>query len=325
MKILVVRFSSIGDIVLTTPVVRCLKLQLPGVEIHYLTKKKFAGILSSNPHIDKLHTIDRSINEVLSTLKMEKFDFVVDLHTNLRTKSLIWKLRVPSASFPKLNFKKWLYVRFKINKLPDVHIVERYFETVKSLDVKNDQQPCEYFIASEDQVDVTSLGLEPNSYVAFAIGAQFATKRMPTSKLIELCNAIGKPVVLLGGPEDAETAKAIISQSTGNIQSQCGTLRLGQSASVVQQAQLLVTHDTGLMHIASAFNKRIVSIWGNTTPSLGMYPYMPQNSKNYSIHQVEGLSCRPCSKIGFQSCPKKHFSCMHLQDVGKIAKEIYQL
>jgi ADP-heptose:LPS heptosyltransferase len=322
MKILVVRFSSIGDIVLTTPVVRCLKQQLPGVEVHYLTKTKFVGILSSNPHIDKLHTINRSINEVLSTLKSEKFDFMVDLHTNLRTKSLLWKLRVPSASFPKLNFQKWLYVRFKVNKLPEIHIVERYFETVKSLGVKNDQQPCDYFIASDDQVDVSTLGLEPNAYVAFAIGAQFATKRMPLNKLVEVCNAIEKPIVLLGGPEDAETAKAIISHSTSNIQSQCGTLRLGQSASVVQQAELLVTHDTGLMHIASAFNKRIISIWGNTTPALGMYPYMPQNSKNYSIHQVEGLSCRPCSKIGFQACPKKHFSCMQLQDVGKIAGDI---
>jgi ADP-heptose:LPS heptosyltransferase len=325
MKILVVRFSSIGDIVLTTPVVRCLKQQLPGVEIHYLTKTKFASILSANPHIDKLHTIDRSINEVLSSLKNEKFDFVVDLHTNLRTKSLIWKLRVPAASFPKLNFKKWLYVRFKVNKLPEIHIVERYFETVKSLGVKNDQQPCDYFIASEDQVDLSTLGLEPNSYVAFAIGAQFATKRMPIKKLVEVCNAIEKPIVLLGGPEDAETAKSIIAQASGTIQSHCGTLRLGQSASVVQQAELLVTHDTGLMHIASAFNKRIISIWGNTTPALGMYPYMPQNSKNYSIHQVEGLSCRPCSKIGFQSCPKKHFSCMQLQDVEKIAGEVNRL
>lgn len=325
MKILVVRFSSIGDIVLTTPVVRCLKQQLPGIELHYLTKKKFATILSSNPNIDKLHSIDRSINEVLSTLKAEKFDFVIDLHTNLRTKSLIWKLRVPAASFPKLNFQKWLYVRFKINQLPNIHIVERYFETVASLGVKNDQQPCDYFIAPEDHVDVTTLSLEQNAFVAFAIGAQFATKRMPTDKLIEVCNAVKHPIVLLGGPEDTETAKAIISRTKGTVQSQCGTLRLGQSASVVQQARVLVTHDTGLMHIASAFNKRIVSIWGNTTPSLGMYPYMPQNSKNYSIHQVEGLGCRPCSKIGFQSCPKKHFSCMHLQDVGKIVEEVNRL
>lgn len=321
MKVLVVRFSSIGDIVLTTPVVRCLKQQLPHAEIHFLTKKKFQTILAGNPYIDKLHTIEKSINEHVSILKNEKFDIIIDLHNNLRTQTLSLKLGVKTHRFPKLNIKKWFYVRFKINQMPNIHIVERYFETVKPLHVKNDQLPCDYFIAEKDKVDTqASLRLEVNSYVAFAMGAQFATKRLPNHKIKEICEKITLPVVLLGGPDDTANGEEI-AKGLPHVHNTCGQFSLGQSASIVQQAKTVISHDTGLMHIASAFEKHIVSIWGNTTPSLGMYPYMPQNKK-FSLHEVPNLHCRPCSKIGFKNCPKKHFKCMEQQDIEAIVKNV---
>ena len=118
MKVLIVRFSSIGDIVLTTPVVRCLKKQLPEIEIHFLTKKKFSSILNENLYIDTLHTIEKSIDELIPLLKSLKFDLIIDLHNNLRTHILSWKLGVSTHRFPKLNIQKWLYVRFKINQMP---------------------------------------------------------------------------------------------------------------------------------------------------------------------------------------------------------------
>lgn len=320
MKVLVVRFSSIGDIVLTTPVLRGLKEQLKDVKIHYLTKRQFVGILESNPRIDKIYTMDKHIDELIPELKKENYDFVIDLHNNLRTRSLKAKLKRPSESFNKLNWKKWLLVKFKINHLPKIHIVERYFETVSSLGVKNDEKPCEYFISENDEVEVSEkLGVEPKEFVAIAIGAQFKTKKMPKELLVKIISRLKEPAVLLGGEMDADFANEIIDALPNfTIKNACGGFNLSQSASIVKQCKRLITNDTGMMHIASCFDVQIISVWGNTVPDLGMYPYYPNNKDKFSIHEVKGLNCRPCSKIGFQECPKKHFGCMMKQNVEEI-------
>jgi ADP-heptose:LPS heptosyltransferase len=129
MKVLILRFSSIGDIVLTTPVIRCLKEQVAGVEIHYATKSAFKGIVSNNLYIDKVHTLEHSTTVLIQELKNEKFDLIIDLHKNLRTKKIIWSLGVKSVSFNKLNIRKWLFVNWKFKTMPDKHIVDRYMET----------------------------------------------------------------------------------------------------------------------------------------------------------------------------------------------------
>ncbi len=324
MKVLILRFSSIGDIVLTTPIIRCLKNQIEGIEIHYLVKSKFKTILDNNPNIDKIHSFEKSTKEVLTKLKEENFDCVIDLHNNIRTLALKLKLNKKSYSFPKLNFKKWLLVHLKKNKMPDLHIVDRYFEAVKFLNIQNDLQNCDYFIPKNAEIEINkSFGFE--EFIAIAIGAQFTTKRLPLEKLILIIEKINHPIILLGDSNDAFVAEKICANFPNKlIENACGKYSLNQSASIVKQAQVLLTHDTGLMHIASSFNQKIVSVWGNTVPELGMYPYMPKNRENYSIHQVANLSCRPCSKIGFKSCPKKHFSCMNLQDETKIARDILE-
>lgn len=323
MKILVVRFSSIGDIVLTSPIVRCIYQQIPNAEIHFITKRCFESIVATNPFIHKTWAIEKSIDELIPHLKTEKFDFLVDLHNNIRTKSLIRKLGIPHASFPKLHIEKWLLVNFKKSMNTNVHVVERYFKAVEKINVVNDNLPCDFFFQSDDEIDIDSLGVESKKFVAFAIGAQFATKRMPISKMIEIISQIQYPVVLAGGTMDKETAEKIITALPNQqIVNACGKFSLQQSASIVKQATVLLTHDTGLMHIASAFQIPIVSVWGNTVPSLGMHPYYPQNKKGFSIHEVSNLKCRPCSKIGFKSCPKKHFNCMNLQDAKAIADDV---
>jgi len=320
-KFLIVRFSSIGDIVLTTPVVRCLRHEFPDAEIHYITKSAYKILLVNNPYIDKIYTIDREITEVLPELRREKYDFVIDLHRNLRTYRLKLALHTKSYQFPKVNLKKWLLTTFKINKLPSEHIVDRYFKCINELGVKNDQKGLDYFIPKQDEINIKSYHI-PNKFIVFAIGAKFATKRLPTEKIIEIISQLPQTVVLLGGKEDRDRAREI-SDACSNAIKLCGDLNLNQSASVVKQSQKVITHDTGLMHIAAAFNKPIISIWGNTVPAFGMYPYMPQTPNNYSIHEVKDLSCRPCSKIGYQTCPKKHFNCMNQQNIEEIVEKIY--
>jgi ADP-heptose:LPS heptosyltransferase len=341
-KILVIRFSSIGDIVLTTPVVRGLKQQL-GAEVHYLTKRSFRAIVDPNPYIDKVYAIDKRVGEVLPALRAEGYDAVVDLHKNLRSRQVrlaLW--RTPFHAFDKLNWEKWLLVRFQVDRLPALHIVDRYLEAAAPLGVRNDGRGLDYFIPPEEEVDVGQwladnkttdneafppvLGRRAevafptrlphpdnestnNEFIAFAIGAAHATKRLPREQLIAVCRGIDRPVFLLGGPGDAEEGAAVAAAAGAHVFNACGRLSLHQSASVLRQAAAVITHDTGLMHIAAAFGKPIVSVWGNTVPAFGMYPYLPEGPAP-AIIEVEGLTCRPCSKIGYQACPQGHFRCM---------------
>ncbi len=309
---------------LTSPVLRCLKQQL-NAEVHYLSKQAFRQILEPNPYIDKVYTIEKRVGEVMPQLRRENYDVLIDLHKNLRSlqvKAGLW--RVKSYAFDKLNLQKWLMVNFKINRLPDRHIVDRYLGAAEPLGIVNDGQGLDYFTPPEEEVDIDRFFREnlpshfraeekksPGSnYIAFAIGAAHATKRLPREKLIALCGAIPLPVVLLGGPADAEEGEAVADAAGRHVINACGRLSLHQSASLVRQARQVITHDTGLMHIAAAFRKDIVSVWGNTIPEFGMYPYYPQGLHRNQTVEVQGLPCRPCSKIGYQQCPKGHFRCM---------------
>lgn len=313
-KFLLLRFSSIGDIVLTTPVIRCLKQQVPDAEVHFCTKKAYRSLIEPNPYVDKVLTYDTDLNTLLEQLKEERYDYVIDLHHNLRTaliktRLLLARPRLQTFSFDKLNWRKWLYVRFKINTLPSVHIVDRYMDTLRSFGVINDEQGLDYFIPYKDQVEPEWLpDTHRGGFVAYAIGGQHNTKKLPVLRMIELCRKINHPVVLLGGREDVEAGEAI-REALGEalIYNACGKYNLNQSASLLQMSRVVFSHDTGLMHIAAALKKKVYSIWGNTTPALGMYPYKTP----YVILENNGLGCRPCSKIGYAQCPLKHFKCMN--------------
>jgi heptosyltransferase-2 len=319
-KFLILRFSSIGDIVLTTPVVRCLKQQYPKAEIHYLTKPAFENILVNNPYITKVHMLDKPLLKKTIELKHLGFDYIIDLHNNLRTRIIKSVLDIPAFSFDKLNAEKAQLVNCKLDTLPQVHVVDRYLDTVKSFDVSNDGKGLDYFIPDDVTLSGEVKQLTSKPYIAVAIGAQHSTKRLPIQKLIDVCKNINSNIILLGGKEDEQTGEEIAKQSGSYVVNLSGKLSLHQSALVVKLAQKVITHDTGLMHIAAAFKKPIISIWGNTVPEFGMTPYYGNYNINQQLFEVRNLSCRPCSKIGFNACPKTHFNCMHLQDaIGLVA------
>jgi ADP-heptose:LPS heptosyltransferase len=323
MKFLVIRFSSIGDIVLTTPVIRCLKKQVPNAAIHYLTKKTFRPVLQFNPYIDQLHFLEDDMDSLVGKLQQEKFDVIIDLHKNMRTLRVKQALKKKSFSFEKLNIQKWLMTNFKWNFLPNIHIVDRYLETVSSFGVVNDGAGLDYFIPADEVFAITQLPeLFHKGYVGIVTGAAHATKRIPLDKLKEICTGLEFPVVLLGGKEDRETGEALAALDPQRIFNACGILTINQSASLVEQARVILTPDTGLMHIAAAFKKPIVAVWGNTIPQFGMYPYSGHFSSPYINIEVTDLSCRPCSKIGYDACPKKHFRCMEDQHVDFIINKI---
>jgi len=322
-KFLLIRFSSIGDIVLTSPVIRCLKQQIEGAEIHVLTKSAFQTVLESNPYIDKIYTIKEKISEVLPDLKKENFEQVIDLHKNIRSKGVVMNLKKPGTSFDKLNRQKWLIVNLKTNKLPNIHIVDRYFQAVKNLGVKNDLKGLDYFIPERDEIKTSDMpqGFR-NAYVGWVIGGKHNTKIYPEEKVIEAIKQSNYQFILLGGPEDAEKGDRIAQACDSKVFNACGKYNLNQSASLVKQASKILTNDTGLMHIAAAFKKEIISFWGNTIPEFGMYPYLPGEEEKSTILEVKNLSCRPCSKIGFDKCPKGHFNCMKQIDKEQLLDQL---
>lgn len=322
-KFLLLRFSSIGDIVLTTPVIRCIKQQVPNAEVHFLTKRPFGTVLKNNPYIDKLLLFDTSTAEIRDMLKAEGYDAIIDLHHNRRTFFLKQSLRRPHFSFRKLNIEKWLRVNIRIDRLPSLHIVDRYMATVSSFGVTNDGNGLDHFITNNDRQIIHQLPIShTGEFVAIVIGAQHATKRLPLDKLVNVCQLVKQPIVLIGGKEDYQTGE-LIQRAIGNkVINWCGKCSINESAAVLEKAERVITHDTGMMHIAAALKRPIVSVWGNTIPKFGMTPYYGNVKIPNRIIEVNGLSCRPCSKIGFDTCPKGHFNCMHQQDATAIAAEV---
>ncbi|MCS6820426.1 MAG: glycosyltransferase family 9 protein [Microscillaceae bacterium] len=325
MKILVIRFSSIGDVIWVTPALRCLKTQKPNIELHFCTKKAYRDLFSHNPHIDKLHLLDKDLNKLITQLKAEKFDLIIDLHKNLRTFYLKLRLGVKSYSYQKLSFEKWLYVHFRINRLPNCHTADRYLATLQPLGVVPDGKGLELYIPPEQEVPLNYYPkTHQNGFVAVVIGASYFTKKLPLNKLIELCQAIPLPIVLVGGKEDALVASQIVAYFEQNNTSKpmifdtCGKLSIIQSASVVKRALWVVGHDTGLMHIAACFQKKIYTIWGSTTPNMGLYPY----KTDFEVIENNEISCRPCSHLGRKKCPKGHFKCMQDLNFETIKKDV---
>jgi len=321
-KILFLRFSSIGDIVLTFPVVRAVSEQIPNVEIHYATKNKFVELLSGCPCIFRIHSFTKSTSEIRAELLKENFECIIDLHNNLRSVSLSAYLNIKTYRYPKLNLQKWLLVNFKWNILRESHVVDRYFESVKKLHVKNPRQNNTFHIPPEAEIRLEDWGVRVKSFIAIALGAQFQTKQFPFDKLTRLIDKLRDPIVLLGGENEVKLGHRIIDQFPNRkIVNFSGELSILQSAFVVKHAAILVTNDSGLMHIASCFDTPIHLIWGNTVRAFGMFSYRPEHPKLTTDYEVN-LPCRPCSKIGFSSCPKGHHLCMMNIDENKIASGI---
>lgn len=330
MKLLIIRFSSIGDIVLTTPVMRCVKTQLPDVEIHFLVKPAYKSTLVNSPYITKLHLLQEDWDEMMINLKNEQFDFIIDLQRNIRSFRIKTSLKVPAFTFKKLNFQKLVFTKLKWNVMPKHdHVVDRYLKTVEPFGVYNDGGGLDYFIAENEEVNDKDIPTSHHAgYIGIVIGASFYTKKLPVYKLQELCSKIDHPIILLGGPDDAANGEEIKKPDSVKIYNACGKFSLNETADLVRRAKLIISHDTGLMHIASAFKKQILAVWGSTTPSIGMYPYFGANFLSrqvtvpYDDMQVHKLWCRPCTKIGRTKCPQGHFKCMKNMPIDEIVLKV---
>ena len=281
LKILVIRFSSIGDIVLTFHALRCLKEKHPNAEVHFLTKSTYKELLLASTFHDKTLFFDGDLKQTKGEIRKENYSHIIDLHNNLRTRLLTVGIRgVQLKRLVKLNWKKWLLTRLKKNKLPNKHVVDRYIDAFTDLDVKSDHKNTAFFVPNTFEIELNRYDLRKKSFLAIAMGAQYKTKKFPVSSLIKVLESYDLPIVLLGGDaenEDGQKIQAAFPQK--KMYNLCGELSLLASASILSQAKTVLTNDTGLMHIAAMFDVPIVSIWGNTVPAFGMSPYRPGNEK----------------------------------------------
>ncbi len=318
MRLLFIRFSAIGDIVLASPALRCAKQQIPGVEIHFLTKTSMKAVSEANPYVDHFHYFDKDLDATIQELKALNFDYIIDLHKNLRSLRIRLALGVPYLSYNKLSAEKFLLTKFHVNKMADRHISLRSVDTLAPLGVVYDGKGLDYFVPA----GITEPAFFPEGYVALVIGASYFTKKLPLESIQALCAQIPHPIVLVGGKEEKADGDLLAALDPKRIVNTCGTYSLHESAMIVSKARVVISHDTGMLYIACGFEKNVIAIWGATSPALQVEPWMPNDSKAQVFQSiVPNLSCQPCSNFGTKTCPKGHFDCMKKQDLPEIARQ----
>lgn len=275
-----------GDIVLTTPVIRALNQQLKA-KIDFLTKPQYVSLLEGNTYINRIF----SLNDKVDFLQKNKYDYVVDLQNNLRSWKIRNKIQTKSFVFNKKSLRRYLLIYFGIDLLKN-HVVDRYFATVASLNVVNDNQGLDFNVSSSIKPEFNT----SQSYIAWCIGGTHNPKKLSAKQITQVVSKLKIPVVLLGGNNDLDIAEEIINNvECKSVYNFCGKLSVQESSYLIKKSKILLTNDTGMMHIASALKMPIISFWGCTKPSLGFTPYMTDPS---SIKIISKRSAKPCSKHG---------------------------
>ena len=275
-----------GDIVLTTPVIRALNQQLKA-KIDFLTKPQYVSLLEGNTYINRIF----SLNDKVDFLQKNKYDYVVDLQNNLRSWKIRNKIQTKSFVFNKKSLRRYLLIYFGIDLLKN-HVVDRYFATVASLNVVNDNQGLDFNVSSSVKPEFNT----SQSYIAWCIGGTHNPKKLSAKQITQVVSKLKIPVVLLGGNNDLDIAEEIINNvECKSVYNFCGKLSVQESSYLIKKSKMLLTNDTGMMHIASALKMPIISFWGCTKPSLGFTPYMTDPS---SIKIISKRSAKPCSKHG---------------------------
>ncbi len=315
-KVLIVRFSSIGDIILCSPIVRCIKKQWKS-EIHFITKAKFAGVIRDSHYIDRIITIEDRVHEVSKVLKEENYDLVVDLHKNIRSQQVKMLVKSKYVTFDKLNIEKWLTVHTPLDLLPEKHLVDRYFEGFSKLGLRYDGEGLDHIISEKSQAEARHL--VNGKYVAICLGATYATKRMPLEKLKILVSAITLPIVLIGGNDVRALSESLsVSSTSQDFVNLVGKVSIPVSSAILAGSTYAISGDSGMMHIAAAHRIPLIVPWGSTHTKLGMYPFYPTGLDICYVPLSLDLNCQPCSKVGKDTCPKGHFHCMMNMTDGMI-------
>jgi len=319
-KILLIRLSSIGDILLTTPFIRQTRKAYPDSQIDFVIKKEYSDLLKNNPNINNLLEFDttrgmQGLKNLKKLLRDENYDYVFDLHNNIRSNYLHLGLQSKYKYRIKKNkFVQFLYVKYKINRYPEIiPIAERYINVGKRAGIRDDDKGLEIFFDKNSEKSVNMI-LEQNeikqndAFYAIAPGAGFYTKRWPIDNFkIFVKNILenhNSKIVVLGNNADKHQGEVLAEYD--NVIDLTGQLALLQSAILLSKSKVLVSNDTGLMHMATSVKVPVLGIFGSTVKEFGFFPYRSKSR----VVEIRDLKCRPCSHIGRNNCPKEHFKCM---------------
>lgn len=319
-RILVIRFSSLGDVLLTTPFLRVLKSKYPKLKIDYFVKSIFNDAIKFNPNLNQVFSWngDKEFSEIINKLKLNNYSFVIDLQNNLKSKKVIRKIGAKRASYSKPNIKKFFLVQTKLNLLKEKRSVpQRYIDVIPNLEL--DGKGLELFFPDGIESKIDS----EKKIIGFAPGAFHFTKRWPLEYYKELGEQLtseGYQIVIFGGKSDREICNELQNKIIGSINLSNDNL-LFQTATDMQKCKLVVCNDSGLMHTATSVGVPVVSIFGSTVREFGFAPF---GVANLVIENNE-LSCRPCSHIGRANCKKNHFNCMVELAPHRVYKEIQDL
>lgn len=330
-EILVIRLSSIGDILLSTPFIQQIKNTFSDSKITYVVKKEFSDLLKHNLHIDHLISFDTELGiagllNLAKELKARQFDYIYDLHNNIRSNrltSVYNKKKVFRVSKNKI--KRALLIKLRINLYREIKsVAEKYLLTGASTGIRDNGEKLQIFWDEETELSLNKLlvnnNLHKRSYLCLAPGSAHFTKMWPLEYASDLIKRFIKEdnlkIVILGGPSEEN----ILSDVSGNegVVNLAGKLNLLESSAVLKYSMGLLTNDSGLMHMAAAVDIPIVALFGSTVKEFGFFPYRAKAT----ILENNDLWCRPCTHIGRKRCPLGHFNCMRKISVEQVYNEV---
>lgn len=327
MTFLIIRLSSIGDIILTSPLIRVLRNKYPDARIDYLTLSHFSNLVEYNYHLNNIYKYSKNfsknqfnkfIENILDSNKNDKYEFVIDLQNNSRSHTISKRIGKRVLEFKKRRLYKLglVYLKMKISQyqlIPDL-----YIETVKELLVPSDKNGLELWLEKNYNEKEYKVNKNSNSrLIIIAAGSAHRTKQYPATKFIELIKQIKRNfdynIALIGGETDKQICSEIQDALDFEIENYAGKLSLLETAEKIDSSLLVISNDSSAVHIASARGIPVIVIYGSTVPELGFVPYKVP----YRIIELK-MKCRPCSHIGKSKCPKGHFNCVNLIDNNDI-------
>lgn len=338
-KILIIRLSSIGDILLSSPLIRCLRNKFPNSQIDFLVRNDYSELVKYNPHINTVIEFDtrggfNSLKKLTHQLKQENYNVVLDIHNSLRSRYIRYFSKPQSVHIvDKRTPARFCLVNFKVNLYKkDVPVAERYIETAKELGVENDTIGLEVYIQDNQQNKIAEKLLQLRSsdikmIVGVAPAAKHNTKKWQAGKYVELLSRLASEqdalILAFGGIEDKKEIDDIVNKVNEISNKQAalnfaGELSLLENAAALDYCNVVITNDTGLMHLAAARKKKVVALFGPTVREFGFFPYGTENI----VIENKTLRCRPCSHIGSKACPNKHFKCMEDISSEKVYTEV---
>ena len=317
-KIAVIRLSSLGDILLTTPVIRTLKQKYPNSEIDFIVKEQYKDTVKFNPNISNIIVYDSgNVNSIKDEIKNNRYDLIIDLQNNFRSRTLIKNSAAEIKRFHKPTVKKFLLVRFKINLMRELKTIPQMY--AEAADVQLDGNGLDLFIPDNIEPQIE----KGKSYIGLCPGSKHFTKCWSQEYFIDLGNSLmskGLDVAVIGGKDDINVCANVSDQIKGSI-NLCNENNLFQTAANIKQCKAVVCNDSGLMHATSAVGIPIIAIFGSTVKEFGFVPYHVSNL----ILENKSLSCRPCSHIGLPECPRKHFKCMKEISPNSVLENLLQV